>query len=146
MNAIQNEQGLVDQLDNLTSQSLIKSWELAKKKEELQQSDLYKEIQELESEISSIKKQDTELRELWKELMIQKWAKKFEALNWTIVQLNKKPWKLIIEKDAVIPEEYKKEKVTVSVDKKSLKEDVKEWTIIDWVSISEDYSLVIKHK
>lgn len=37
-----------------------------------------------------------------------------------------------------------KEKTTTSIDKVQLKKDVSEWLVIEWVSISEDYTLVIK--
>jgi hypothetical protein len=77
--------------------------------------------------------------------MIYNGLKKFEALNWTIIQLNKKPWALVIETEEFIPDEYKKEKTTISIDKTALKKDISEWLIIDWVSISEDYTLVIKN-
>jgi hypothetical protein len=77
--------------------------------------------------------------------MIESWLKKFEWLDWTIVQLNKKPWALVIENEDLIPKEYFKEKTTVTVDKTTLKKDISEWLIIEWCYISEDYSLVIKN-
>jgi hypothetical protein len=44
-----------------------------------------------------------------------------------------------------VPQEYWKEKVTKSIDKTTLKNDIKEWLIIDWVTIEVDYNLVIKN-
>ena len=72
------------------------------------------------------------------------WIKKFEALDWTIIQLNKKPWALVIESEDNI-EEYIKGKTTRTIDKKQLKEDIKQWVVIEWVYIKEDYTLAIKH-
>jgi hypothetical protein len=80
-----------------------------------------------------------------KDMMVNKGMKKFEALDWTIVQLNKKPWALVIEDESIESlNEYRKEKITISLDKASLKKDIKEWIIIDGVFIKEDFTLVIK--
>jgi hypothetical protein len=78
--------------------------------------------------------------------MISNGLKKFEALNWTIIQLNETPWALIIENEKIVPKEYIIKKITKTIDKKQLKEDIKEWLILEWVSIKKDYNLVIKYK
>ena len=138
-------QGIIDKLNKITIVQVDKSLELSNLKHELENSELVQNIKTIEWELRELKKQDTELREQWKQIMIDTWLKKFEALDWTIIQLNKKPWALIIEDDANV-DEYKKEKITISIDKKALKEDIKEWVIIEGVYIKEDYSLVIKNK
>ena len=119
--------------------------ELLNKKEQLKNLPLYIEIQDLEISIKELEKQEEQAKEQGKQIMIESWLKKFEWLDWTIVQLNKKPWALVIENEDLIPKEYFKEKTTVTVDKTTLKKDISEWLIIEWCYISEDYSLVIKN-
>jgi hypothetical protein len=77
--------------------------------------------------------------------MISSWVKKFEWLNWTIIQLNKSPWSLVIENEDLIPVDYRTSKIVTTIDKKKIKDDIKMWCIVDWCFISEDYSLVIKN-
>lgn len=137
-------QGLIDLINAKTLESSNLKLAIANKRAELEASPIYAEIAELEAKLKEVSKEDTELRDQAKETLINAGMKKFEALDGTIVQLNKKPWALIIEDESLVPSEYKKEKVTISIDKKQLKEDVKEGVIIDGVSIKEDFTLVIK--
>lgn len=139
-------QWIVDQLNKITVYTLTKKAELAKKQEELKQIDLYNEIQDLEYEIKELAKQETELKEQGKNILLDSGIKKFEALDGTIIQLNKKPWALVIEHEDDITDDYYNEKVTRTLDKKKIKEDMAQWCVFDWVYIKEDYSLVIKHK
>lgn len=119
--------------------------ELLNKKEQLKNLPLYIEIQDLETSIKELDKQEEQAKEQGKQIMLESWLKKFEWLDWTIVQLNKTPWALVIEIEDNIPKEYFKEKTTVSIDKTTLKKDIAEWLLIEWVYISEDYKLVIKN-
>lgn len=119
--------------------------ELLNKKDSLKNLPLYIEIQDLETSIKELEKQESEAKEQGKQIMIESWLKKFEWLDWTIVQLNKTPWALVIENETNIPKEYFKEKTTVSIDKTTLKKDIAEWLLIEGVYISEDYKLVIKN-
>lgn len=138
-------QWIVDKLNTITVSTLTKKAELIKKQEELKQLDLYNEIQDLEYELKELSKQETELKETGKQILIDSGIKKFEALDWTIIQLNKKPWALVIEHEDDISEEYYNEKVTRTLDKKKIKDDIAQWCVFDWVYIKTDYSLVIKH-
>lgn len=139
-------QWLIEKINsNLVSQA-NKNLELSNLKAELENLDLVKNIKLLELEIKGLWKLDTELREEWKQLLINTGIKKFEALDWTIIQLNKKPWALVIEDESISElEEYKKEKITITIDKKQLKEDITQWVIVPGVYITTDYSLVIKN-
>jgi hypothetical protein len=139
-------QWIVDNLNWLDILKSKKSLELLNKKRELESLSIYKEIKELETEIKSIEKDETELKEKWKKILMDSWIKKFEALDWTTIQLNKKPGKLIIQNEDLIPSDYIKTKTTTSIDKKNLKEDIKQGVIVEWVSIETDYTLVIKSK
>lgn len=138
-------QGIVDNINNLTIQSIQKKQELTLKKQELQNLPLYLEIEKLEKEIQEISKQDSELREQGKQILITSNLKMFQALDRTIVQLNKKPWALIIEDETKVPDNYRNIKTQIVIDKEKLKKDIKQGVIIEWVSISEDYTLIIKN-
>lgn len=138
-------QSIIDTLNWIDKMKSSLNIELINKEQELKNLALYSEIKELELSIKQLEKQEEEVKEQGKQIMLNAWLKKFEALDWTVIQLNKKPWALIIENEELIPKEYLKEKTTVSVDKTTLKKDILEWLIIDWCYISEDYSLVIKN-
>lgn len=138
-------QSIVDTLNSIELMKANLNLQLLNKQEELRNTDLYKEIKDLEISIKQLEKQDEEIREQGKQILLSNWLKKFEALDWTIIQLNETPWALVIENEDLVPKEYKKEKVTISIDKKTLKEDIKQGLIIEWVSIEKDYNLVIKN-
>lgn len=137
-------QGIVDSINSIEVQKAKLSWLLADKKQELADLWIYQEIKDLETSIRVLEQEENEIREAGKQLMINSGLKKFEALNGTIIQLNKTPWVLVIEDESNIPKEYYKEKTTITLDKTTLKEDLKQGLIIDWVFVSEDYKLVIK--
>ncbi len=139
-------QWIVDTLNKITIDTITKRAELVKKQEEMKGTTIYNEISNLEYELKELSKQDKEIKEQWKQILLDSWIKKFEALDWTIIQLNKKPWKLIITEELLIPTEYRIEKTTKSLNKKDIKDNIKQWEIIDWVEIQEDYNLIIKHK
>ena len=138
-------QGIVERINSTTIQSIQLKGKIAEVKQRLAEYPENREIEKLNVLLKEITTEDTEMRNLAKDKMLNAGMKKFEALDWTTIQLNKKPWALVIEDESLIPDEYKKEKTTISIDKKQLKEDIKEWVIIDGVSIKEDYTLVIKN-
>ena len=137
-------QTIVEKLNVITTKKLKYNKLLNEIQQELEQSDLYKRIEEGKKIISELELEEKELKDTGKFIMLDAGLKKFESIDGSIAQLNKKPWKLIIEDNDKIPQEYIKEKTTKSIDKKTLKEDIKQWVIIEWVSISQDYELVIK--
>jgi len=137
-------QWIINIIQQTQEEKMRLNLELMNKKEELRNNPLQIYINELELKIKELDKKEEETKEQGKQIMISSWLKKFEWLDGTIVQLNKKPWALVIEIEDNIPKEYFKEKTTISVDKTSLKKDILEWLIVEWVYISEDYSLVIK--
>ena len=142
----QDPQGIVDQINDLTIKKLEAKKLLMTLEVELEESPLYQRIQAWKDIVDDLSKQEAELKEAGKELMINAWMKKFEALDWTVVQLNKTPWALVIEDDTISAlDEYRVEKTTTSIDKKLLKEHLKQGDLIEGVSIKEDYTLVIKH-
>ena len=139
-------QWIIDTLNSIELQKLDLEIQLKTKELELKNIPLVSEISELKKKLTELETQDSEIREQGKQVMINSWIKKFEALDWTVIQLNKTPWSIVIENENLVPKEYFKEKTTITLDKKQLKEDISQGLIIDWVSISEDYKLVIKNK
>ena len=145
-------------MTNITTQSIIDTlnWidkmksnlnlTLLNKKQELKNLALYNEITDIEISLKELDRQEADIKETWKQILLSAWLKKFESLDWTIIQLNVTPWALIIEDESKIPKEYIKEKITTSIDKKTLKEDIKQGLLIDWVTIEKEYNLVVKSK
>ena len=119
--------------------------QLLQKQQQLEKSTLFNEIKDLEYSLKELELQESQRREKGKEIMISSWIKKFEWLNWTIIQLNKSPWSLVIENEDLIPVDYRTSKIVTTIDKKKIKDDIKMWCIVDWCFISEDYVLVIKN-
>ena len=137
-------QSIVNALNSIEVMKAKLNLELMNKNMELRDTTLYQEIKDLETSIKELSTQETQIKEQGKNLLLNAGLKKFEALNGTIIQLNSTPWALKIEDESLVPQEYWKEKVTKSIDKTTLKKDIKEWLIIDWVIIEVDYNLVIK--
>ena len=96
-------------------------------KEELESLPIFTRLKEKEKELYNLDKQEKEILEQGKELMIKAWVQKFVALNWQTVQLNKTPWALVVDNEKVIPKEYFIEKTTVSLDKTQLKNRFKQY-------------------
>ena len=136
-------------IDTLNSIELMKSdlnLQLLNKKEMLRKLDLFQEIHDLEISIKQLEKQDEDIREQGKQLLLNAWLKKFEALNGTLIQLNETPWRIVIDNEDIKElDEYKKAKTTYTIDKKQLKEDILQGVIIGWVRIEKDFTLVIKN-
>ena len=137
---------LADLLLNIDVEKSHLNLELMNCKAELEKSALQIKIKEIETDLKALNKREEELKEIGKNIMINSWLKKFEWLNWEIIQLNKTPWALKIEDESKIPQEYFKTKTTTTLDKTTLKNDIKEGLIIEWVSIESDYNLIIKTK
>ena len=70
----------------------------------------------------------------------------WEIHSWGNLGCHKKPGALIIENEDNLDEMYIKTKTTTSIDKTLIKKHLKEWVVIDWCHIEEDYKLVIKNK
>lgn len=135
-------------IDTINSIELMKSnlnLELLNKKEELKKIDLFQEIHDIEISIKQLEQQDDEIREQWKQILLNAWMKKFEALDWTVIQINATPPSVKIINEDLIPNEYKKTITTTTIDKKLIKEEINLWVIIDWVELVSDYKLVIKN-
>lgn len=128
----------------LTSEILSKELELQNLPEVIR---LTKEIQELKKEKLLAEKNESELREQGKEILLNSGMKEFTTLDGTTVALQFTPGSLVIWDNAVIPGEYLREKTSVEIDKTAIKKAMSEG-IYFWpeVYIKKDAKLVIKQK
>lgn len=147
MTKITTTPALVATLSDITSKKLEYNNLVTELQEELAQSELVSRITKWQAMIAELNKQETDIKNQWIEILKSAWIDKFEA-NWVEVRVKTTAWSLVIDEEDLIPEEYKTEKVktTISVDKKLIKENMKQWEIIDWVHIEQKVSLEVKYK
>jgi len=74
-------QSLIESINSSTVLSMQLKAKITDKKRELAESKLAIEIEEMETQLKEVQKNDTELRNQAKETMIQAGMKKFEALD-----------------------------------------------------------------
>lgn len=117
--------------------------QLLEVEEELRNSPTYKLVNELKWIISDLEKNENDMREQAKNMMIENNLHDFTTLDWQTVQLNKTPWALVIDDWAVIDEKYYR--IKKEIDKAQIKKDFNAWLITDPnIYIQSDYKLIIK--
>ena len=87
---------------------------------------------------AQIEKIDKRIDYLLKLFHIDKMKTQFNDLSY------RKSEAVVIDNEEIIPAEFKKEKITVSIDKTELKKYLKEWNIVEWARIEERQNLQIK--
>lgn len=87
---------------------------------------------------AQIEKIDKWIDYLLKLFHIDKMKTQFNDLSY------RKSEAVVIDNEEIIPAEFKKEKITVSIDKAELKKYLKEWNVIEWARIEERQNLQIK--
>ena len=131
-----NELQVVDWIVNQIIENTKKNWELRTllddKEKEYHQSKLYLEIEKLKSDLLLGETNENSLREQAKQEMLNRNLKVIKLFNGMTVQLNESPWAIKIEDEKNIPEEYWKEKITKSIDKIKLKEDIYDFLSKQW--------------
>lgn len=136
---------LIWELSNLESKKLSYRVQLQELEQELEQSELMQRINKWKALLKELEEKEIELKKNWVKILQDSWIDKFEA-NWVCVKLKTSPWRLVILDEDLISDEYKKVKTSYTIDKKAIKEDMKEWVIIDWVELEQDITLDIKFK
>jgi len=144
MTQITTTSWLIWTLAGIQSKKLNYNTLIAKLELELQESELVQRINKGKQMLLELNIEEEKVRQNWIEILQNSNIDKFEA-NGVKVRLKTSAWRLKIENEEEIPDEYKKEKTTVAIDKKAIKDDMKEWVIIDWVSIEQTVSLEIKY-
>ena len=147
MTTITTTPALIAELSDITSKKLDYNNQITELQKELAQSELVSRINKWQAMITELNAREMKIKNNWIKILQKAWIDKFEA-NWVEVRIKTTAWSLIIDEEDLIPDEYKTEKVktTISIDKKLIKENIKEWEIIDWVHIEQKVSLEVKYK
>jgi len=150
MTQITTIEGIIPQIQTLSLTQMQLNAKIVEKESELANLPdvirLQSEILELKKSKREIELEETGLRDEGKKILLDSWMKEFTTLDGTTVSLQFTPWALVIDKDAVVPPEYFREKTTVEVDKIWLKKAIWEGAEFDWISIVKESKLVIKQK
>lgn len=117
--------------------------QLLEVEEELRNSPTYKLVNELKWIVTDLEKQENDMRETAKQLMIENNLHDFTTLDWQTVQLNRTPGALVIDDWAVIDDKYCR--IKKEIDKVQIKKDFNAGLITDPnIYIQSDYKLIIK--
>jgi len=138
--------GLIGNLSWLQSKKLEYQALIAKLELELQNSELTKRINQWKELLKELNLEEIELKNNGIKILEKAWINKFSA-NGIEIRLKVSAWKLIIDSEKDIDNCYKTEKTTVttSIDKNAIKADMKEWVIVEWVTLQQDKTLEIKY-
>ena len=139
----QNQMKLVgDNIFNVQTERARLQSEIMELKRQLAETELYKQIQEKEKSFIELQAKEEEMK--WQ---IVNWMLKnnLKSIEFTFQKftVKKNPWSLIIEDETKIPNEFKTEKITTVIDKKTLKERIQNGEEIEGAKISVSYSLQI---
>lgn len=112
---------------------------------ELQQTEFRKAIQEKRMEVAELEKKESEMKTNIMNWMLQNQLKSIE-FTFQKFTVKKNPWSLVIEDESKIPDEFKKEKVEIVIDKKAIKDKIANGENVDGASVTYSHSLVITPK
>ena len=112
---------------------------------ELQQTEFRKAIQEKRMEVAELEKKESEMKANIMNWMLQNQLKSIE-FTFQKFTVKKNPWSLVIEDESKIPDEFKKEKVEIVIDKKAIKDKISNGENVDGASVTYSHSLVITPK
>lgn len=119
--------------------------ELSNLEMELQQTEFRKAIQEKRMEVAELEKKESEMKANIMNWMLQNQLKSIE-FTFQKFTVKKNPWSLVIEDESKIPDEFKKEKVEIVIDKKAIKDKIANGENVDGASVTYSHSLVITPK
>lgn len=112
---------------------------------ELQQTEFRKQIQAKKMEVAELEKKETEMKQQIVNWMLQNQLKSIE-FTFQKFTVKKNPWSLVIEDESKIPDEFKKEKTEIVIDKKAIKDKIQNGENVDGAMITYSHSLVITPK
>jgi len=119
--------------------------ELRDMEAELQQTEFRKQIQAKRMEVAELEKKESEIKQNIVNWMLQNQLKSIE-FTFQKFTVKKNPWSLVIEDESKIPDEFKKEKTEIVIDKKAIKDKIQNGENVDGASIKSSFSLVITPK
>ena len=119
--------------------------EIANLEQELCQTEFWKSIQEKKEALQLLQNIETEQKTNIVNSMLENGLKSVEFVNQKFT-LKKTPWSLKINDEEMIPQEFKKEKVEIVIDKKAIKDKITAGEEIAGCEIVYWHSLVITPK
>lgn len=136
---------LISEISSIQSLKLEYNNILTKLEIELQDSELTRRIMKGKKLLQEVEEKEIALKKQGIDILTKAGIKSFKW-SWCTVSVSETAWRLIIEDDKIIPSDYKETviKETIKIDKKNLKEDVKNGCIIEWVHIEKTVDLKIK--
>jgi len=136
---------LIAELWSIQSQKLTYRALIAKLELELSESEIVKRINTWKQMFKEAEEKEVEIKNQWIKILQASWIDKFSA-NWVEVKLKTSIWRLVIENEDNLSDYIKKVvKTTKTIDKKAIKEDLKQWLIIEGVKIEQDVTLEISY-
>lgn len=137
--------GVINEVHKITMERIEMQSELEELQWELAVSDLVSRIDHIEVQLKRMNDNEIEVRNKGIETMQALWLESFKAEG-VEVRVKTSPGKLVVTDDKLIPEEYIREvtKVTKTVDKKGLKDAMKEGEIFDGCTLEQNITLEIK--
>lgn len=119
--------------------------EIANLEQELCQTEFWKSIQEKKQALQLLQNIEAEQKTNIVNSMLENGLKSVEFVNQKFT-LKKTPWSLKINDEEMIPQEFKKEKVEIVIDKKAIKDKITAGEEIAGCEIVYWHSLVITPK
>lgn len=119
--------------------------DIAQLERELYETEFRKAIQEKKQALQILEDLENEKKTNIVNSMLQNGLKSVEFVNQKFT-LKKTPWSLKINDEEMIPQEFKKEKVEIVIDKKAIKEKISNGEDIAGCEIVYSHSLVITPK
>jgi len=121
------------------------NFEIASLERELRETEIYKKIDDLKKTSAQNDREIIIRKDNVMSSMLDAWLKSMEFENQKLT-IKKSAWSVKIDNDDDVPSNYKKEKITVSIDKKALKEWLLAWDVLPWVEIVYKNTLLITPK
>ena len=112
---------------------------------ELQQTEFRQKIQEKKLEVAELVQKEEDMKQNILNSMVENQLKSIE-FTFQKFTVKKNPWALVIQDESKIPEEFKKEKIEIVIDKKAIKEKIQNWENVDGAVVNYWHSLVITPK
>lgn len=119
--------------------------DIAQLERELYETEFRKAIQEKKQALQILEDLENEKKTNIVNSMLQNGLKSVEFVNQKFT-LKKTPWSLKINDEEMIPQEFKKEKVEIIIDKKAIKEKISNGEDIAGCEIVYSHNLVITPK
>ena len=121
------------------------NFEIASLERELRETEIYKKIDDLKKTSAQNDREIIIRKDNVMSSMLDAWLKSMEFENQKLT-IKKSAWSVKYNSDSDVPDNYKKEKITISVDKKALKEWLLAWDVLPWVEIVYKNTLLITPK